>query len=202
MGSWIANLNFQQKVNIIFGSYTVFCSICLFRSASNTNLHLRRLLWEETDLLNVSPALLRLLSDEEWKLEYWQLALLLSLVISSHLLCRVSRCGHWQAILGRNFSVPLSNQTNTTLKVNTSAERKMDKIRAADPLFLCGLKWQCMWCKHTDVRLNLYLTFLPLRYKDYYYPENTQCTKPKKHKQLKNDYAIRRLGKFYPLFIK
>lgn len=47
------------------------------------------------------------------------------------------QCGHWRAILDWNSSIPLSNQTNTTLKVSTNSEKNTDNIRAVDLLFVC-----------------------------------------------------------------
>lgn len=87
--------------------------------------------------------LLCLLLDREWTMAGWQLAPRCppwSAVVCctvSHC-CRGSQWGHRQAILDRNSNIPLSNQTNTTLKVNKNPEWNTDNIRAAGPLFVCG----------------------------------------------------------------
>lgn len=59
----------------------------------------------------------------------------------SHSRCG-SQCRHWQAILDWNSCFPLSNQTNTTLKVNKNPERGTDNIRAADSLFAGWPGWK------------------------------------------------------------
>lgn len=86
---------------------------------------------------------------------------------------RGSQCGHWQAILDWNSSIPLSNQTNTTLKVNNNPERNTDNIRAADPLFVCRPRWKYTWCECGFLYLDLCMTWIcPLRCWDEYGFEN------------------------------
>lgn len=86
---------------------------------------------------------------------------------------RGSQCGHWRAILDWNSSIPLSNQTNTTLKVNKNPERNTENIRAADPLSVCRPGWKYTWLECAFMYLDLHLTLIcPLRYWDDYGLEN------------------------------
>ncbi len=86
---------------------------------------------------------------------------------------RGSQCGHWRAILDWNSSVPLSNQTSSTLKVNKNPERNTGNIRAADPLFVCRPRWKYTWCECGFIYLDFQMTLIcPLRCWDDYGLEN------------------------------
>lgn len=122
---WCLHLNIATEWWILLFRACIAQSL-IFSLAShlgfpNFYLHPWCPLWEGSDALHVSPVLLCLLLDREWTMADWQLAPpLWSAVVCctvSHCHCG-SQCGHWQAILDWNSSIPLSNQTNTTLKVN------------------------------------------------------------------------------------
>lgn len=98
--------------------------------------------------------------DGPWQADSWLphcplwSAVISCTVSHSH---RGSQCGHWQAILDWNSNIPLSKQTNTTLKVNKNPERNTDKIGGADPLFVCCPRW-----KYTVGAVSLVFIYLDL----------------------------------------
>lgn len=94
----------------------------------------------------------------------------------SHCHCG-SQCGHGQDILDWNSSISVSNQTNSTLKVNKNPERNTDNIRAADSLFVGRPRWKYMWrerffytfgsCHDFDLPLGMLRWIRPQKWTQY-----------------------------------